>query len=99
MGEAETRAGAPFGAVWTAVMGAIGGFAVAMFLAPAIQDYCRSGWLVGTWQPDAPVGCALIPGWMYGSGGFAAALGFALAVIIGGGIWMVAHFSDGDSRA
>lgn len=93
MGEAESRASAQSGGVWTAFAGAIGGFVIALFLAPALQDYCRSGWLVGAWQPDAPAGCALIPGWMYGSGGFAAALGIALALIIGGGVWTVAHYS------
>jgi hypothetical protein len=96
MGEAESRANAQFGTVWTAFIGAIGGFVIAMFIAPAIQDYCRSGWLVGTWQPDAPVGCALIPGWMYGSGGFAAVLGFALALIVGGGVWVFVILSHDD---
>lgn len=92
MGEADSHADARFAAVWTTITAAAGGLVAALFVAPAVQDHCRSGWLVGAWQPDAPLGCALLPDWMYGSSAFPTALGFVAAVVIGAVVWFFAYY-------
>lgn len=92
MGEADTHADARIAAVWTAITGPTAGFVAAFFVAPALQEYCRSGWLVGAWEPDAPLGCALLPDWMYGSGAFPTVLGFHAAAVIGVVVWLFVYY-------
>lgn len=92
MGEADSHADAQFAAVWTAVTSPVGGLIAGIVVAPAIQDYCRTGWLAGAWETDAPVGCALFPTWMYGSSAFPTALGFLTAAVTGVVVWLFAYF-------